>query len=294
MSNIDFKESDYPSVYTAADIASVKAQKNYLIFIKLDLISMIIAAFLGLLNFQNTNSKQSINLGTAILFGLALLFSAILKIFRFEKTWYGGRAVAESVKSLTWKYMIQAKPFQNMTQEKADLKFLELLSEISAEKKELSYNFDVNTKAMISQKMKDIRKLDIDIRLKLYIDKRVNAQRDWYSSKAKNNKSDGVIYSTLILILQFIMFCLSVYLIKEPTLINFNPVISSMVISFFTWMQIKKFQELSQAYSLTANELGLAVEKSIIVNDDKSLSSFVESTESAISREHTMWTARRG
>jgi hypothetical protein len=60
-----------------------------------------------------------------------------------------------------------------------------------------------------------------------------------------------------------------------------------------TWMQLKRFQELSTAYSLTAHEISLLRGYSQDVSTDAKFSAFVNDAESAFSREHTQWQARR-
>ena len=295
MSQIFFPESEYPSIYEAADKASVKAQTYYLRLIKLNLILMISGVVVTTINFQDIPYRQNVNIAAAFLLGTAIILSLILKTCRFEKTWYGGRAVAESVKSLSWKYMTTSKPFSSATiPKKADDKFLELIKEIATEKKDLAFDFEINTKPMISQKMKDVRHSTVQEKLQLYLSDRVQAQRNWYKNKAIFNKKEGDRYSWIAILMQFLGFLASLYLIKEPTQINLTGVLSSATTAIFSWMQIKKFQELAQAYAITANELGMAESQSTAIQNDKELSDFINDTENAISREHTMWIARRG
>jgi len=47
----------------------------------------------------------------AVLFFISLALSVYVKSAKLECTWYDGRAVAESVKSLSWRYMMGADPF---------------------------------------------------------------------------------------------------------------------------------------------------------------------------------------
>ena len=62
---------------------------------------------------------------------------------------------------------------------------------------------------------------------------------------------------------------------------------------FMTWLQLKRFQELTDAYGITATELKFIKEKSKFILDDNQLEKYVDDTETAISREHTLWLARR-
>ena len=59
------------------------------------------------------------------------------------------------------------------------------------------------------------------------------------------------------------------------------------------WMQIKKFNELASAYTLTALEISLIEDKLREVETEAELSEFVNEAELAFSREHTQWVARQ-
>jgi SMODS and SLOG-associating 2TM effector domain 1 len=59
------------------------------------------------------------------------------------------------------------------------------------------------------------------------------------------------------------------------------------------WREVKQFGQLAHAYSLAANELGLIEAQATHVATDDEFAAFVADAEQAISREHTMWAARR-
>ena len=67
----------------------------------------------------------------------------------------------------------------------------------------------------------------------------------------------------------------------------------TLITSVIAWMQIKNYQELTHSYALTAHELSVIKSKIGQVDSEKSLDNFVDDSETAISREHTMWLARR-
>jgi hypothetical protein len=58
-------------------------------------------------------------------------------------------------------------------------------------------------------------------------------------------------------------------------------------------MQIKKFSELSSAYSLTAHEIGIIEDRIDEADTEDEFSDFVNEAELAFSREHTQWLARQ-
>jgi hypothetical protein len=60
-----------------------------------------------------------------------------------------------------------------------------------------------------------------------------------------------------------------------------------------SWIQAKRFSELSASYALAAHEISLIKEQSLSVMTDDDLSQFVGDAENAFSREHTQWIARK-
>jgi hypothetical protein len=60
-----------------------------------------------------------------------------------------------------------------------------------------------------------------------------------------------------------------------------------------SWIQAKRFQELSASYTLAAHEISLIRQQSGTVMSDDEFSKFVGDAENAFSREHTQWIARK-
>jgi hypothetical protein len=70
-------------------------------------------------------------------------------------------------------------------------------------------------------------------------------------------------------------------------------VLTSLCASLLAWMQVKQYQELSQSYAIAAQELGLISALAKHSQSEADFSAFVADAETAMSREHTLWTARR-
>jgi hypothetical protein len=75
--------------------------------------------------------------------------------------------------------------------------------------------------------------------------------------------------------------------------VNLTGVFSASAAGAMAWTQVKKYQELAQSYAMAAMDLGIAREKLAHVAGDIQFEAFVADSESAISREHTMWITRR-
>jgi hypothetical protein len=86
----------------------------------------------------------------------------------------------------------------------------------------------------------------------------------------------------------------AVLLVRWPDF-NFNiaSVFSAAAAAFIAWQELKRHQELAFAYGQAAHEIGLVLARERYIDTEVEFSAFVSDAENAISREHTMWTARR-
>lgn len=287
----------YPSLYQAADKASIQAQKKYTILMGIDLLFMILAALLAIYNSPDESVRTCIYYATGILLLLSLIITIIIKSQKFEDVWYQGRAVAESIKTLTWRYITCSENFENtFTQEQADEIFMSKITSISKELKDLNKHLDAKilSQPNITLYMRAQRNKSLEARKQCYIDNRIEDQKNWYSNKAQYNIRKRNLWFGVILASQALGIVSAGLLIKYPNS-NWNVMglfttISSSVIG---WLQLKQHQELKQAYTTAALELNLIVERSYTVKTEADFAKFVLDSENAISREHTLWLAQQ-
>jgi len=131
-------------------------------------------------------------------------------------------------------------------------------------------------------------------RLAYYVDHRISEQRLWYAKKAKANERLSKMFFVLLMVTNGVLVCLSLLRISYPEW-PFWPTEALIAIAaaLLSWMQSKKFSELSAAYALAAQEIGMVKEQSAGLKTDAELSAFVGDSENAFSREHTQWIARK-
>lgn len=284
---------DYPELYDSANNASLTSQKEYIFNMKLYLILTVISAFLSI---YIKESKVSGIIAT-ILFLIILALTIYQSVKRQDRIWYNGRAVAESVKTRTWRFIMRAEPYIDSNNiETVKTEFCNDLKEILNQNKSLgSYllNERASTKGNITNSMLDIRGLNLKDRLNYYISNRINEQRNWYITKASYNKKQEKKWFYSVISVNFIVILL--LLLEVGYDWYFLPTSGIIVLSssFLTWTQVKKFQELATSYSLTAYEIGLIKDENFKVIDEKTFSDFVKDSENAFSREHTQWIARK-
>jgi conflict system pore-forming effector with SLATT domain len=293
--------SDYPALFRAADEASLAAQRNYLRLTWGTLILLVTGAALAAVSseFASVASAMSaLAMTSAIVLAVSLLLTLYLKTSKLEQVWYGGRAVAESVKSMMWRYIVGADPYSAdlVPAAEADRKFLSELGSIVKERKQLAFGFggEFAEEPQISERMRAVRAGNLDERKTVYVSERISGQRRWYGNQAKLNRSAENKYFALIAFSQLCALVAAMALVEWPgSKIKLTGLFTSVAAAFIAWLQIKQHKELSQSYSVAELELSFIQEQAQFVKNDRDLSNFVADAENAISREHTLWIARR-
>ncbi|MEQ4489879.1 MAG: DUF4231 domain-containing protein [Dehalococcoides mccartyi] len=278
---------DFPALYRSSDGLSVQAQNNYLRLMRFSLAFLI----LGSLTSLFSGSSEVFAIVSACILSLVVFISLILARKRYDITWYLTRAIAESVKTITWRYVMKAKPF-NQSDPIARTNFLKDLNKILSQNRSGCCTVDDNEQ--ITQKMIEIRNGTYQERLSIYLEKRVKDQSSWYIKKARYNatKTDQWFYA--IIGMQFLAVLSALVRISEPQWNSIpTSVLTTMAASSLSWMQTKRYQELSSSYGLTANEIGIIKSDVPSVVNEVTLCKFVGDAENAFSREHTQWQARR-
>jgi len=286
-----FDKSDYPGIYQSADIASKEAQKNYFTSLLGYLISLL---FISIIPYLNLQLKLN-NLFIAFFFILSLSIMLWIIFKNQDESWYNGRAAAESVKTRTWRWMMKAEPYENGDEEVNAKLFLNDLKQILQQNKKLG-DLIGNASAVkepITKRMKEIRLLNTRERLNFYIVQRINEQSNWYMKKTSTFKKRARNWFIVLVLIHLTAIFILLYQIMDVTFkfpIETLTVGAGIVIS---WIQAKKYRQLSTAYSLTVHEITLIKFDSENVKDEKTLSEFVLNSENAFSREHTQWIAKK-
>lgn len=101
-------QQDFPALYRSADDLSRSSQAHFLRALRVHLVTLVVAAILSIISIPHWS--------IAALQVLALLGALGCSIYLFsmrpDRLWYAGRAVAESIKTITWRYVCCAEPFQ--------------------------------------------------------------------------------------------------------------------------------------------------------------------------------------
>src|SRR5215211_1752430 len=251
------EHSDYPALYQAADDTSQGGQKTYKRLVGVDLSLVVVGAVLGTLAFLVPRAYAAAFAAAA---AIVLLGSIVAKSIgqqrRYDKEWFDGRAVAESVKSLTWRYMMRLEPFHDDAT--CNQKFIEELKEIRDARSELQYrvNPSAGTNEQITPRMRQVRQLPLEERRNLYVEERLEDQAEWYAGKAKANRNLATRLFWAALAAQFIALALAVWRVVYPSagLSLVGPLLA-LAAAFTAWTQLGRHDELSKSYTLANQEL---------------------------------------
>lgn len=284
-----------PGLYKAADTLAADFQNKYLWFLGGQYVSLVLAsAFLSLY-------PEYVIAGwiyfAFISLGLGCSFFLMAK--KPEKSWYQFRALAESVKTRSWLFSVCGEPFfkyKSLAVAKAD--YVDDIAEILSANQHVRSTltqFDAD-KLSITQSMIDLRQSTLSDRKKTYIKNRVDDQCRWYEQKASSNNTKSNIWSVLTVIVYISAAGIILHGLTTQPQNGFVISPSALLVaasSIIGWTQIKKFNELAAAYSLTAHEISLARIKLEDAKTEETFSSLIDEVELVFSREHTQWVARQ-
>ena len=284
------EEQDFPALYRSADKLSLDSQKHFFCILMIHLVVLIVAAALSAVNI----TEKWVYVLQLLALMAALGCSVYLWGVRPDRYWYAGRAVAESVKTITWRYVSKAEPFQTEDM-MAKNDFKQSLRMIFEQNQDVcSKLIDYANQEQFTVAMQEMRSSSLDNRKNNYCEKRIRDQREWYAKKAAFNKKKANLFFWGLIIANFIGVVLAILKVAEINPIYLPvDVIIALASSLLSWIQAKRFTELSASYALTAHEIGFINEQLDRINTEDEFSKFVGDAENAFSREHTQWAARR-
>jgi hypothetical protein len=193
--------------------------------------------------------------------------------------------------------MTCSEPYvQALDDSEADRRFTESLSFVLKERKTFAASLggEHGDDPNITNRMLEIRSLPVERRAEIYLSERINNQRRWYSSKAESNRKSAKRWFNAIMLAQTLALFSSLGAVAKPEFpVNLISIFAALAAALVAWVQLKRHQELANSYGLAAQELGFAAEQAKHIHTSEELSAFVLDSENAISREHTLWIARR-
>ncbi len=282
--------SDLPGFWGDADDASRRGQKWVLIYSAARLIGSVVAALGGALSISAGRVDVA---AVIVLLGFAVAFASELALWIHgpERLWYDGRALAESTKTLAWRYAVCADPFPSAMSKDEALGVLRTrLLEVSRE----TTTGVVLTAAtpVATDRMSDLRNESFVVRRAAYVEDRTLDQQRWYAKKAQLNGAWSVASRIVLVVAEILAIILASLRVFGGWHVNLAGVMGAFIAAGAAWVAVKQFGPLASAYSIAARELAIQSDRLRVVPEE-AWAKVSADAEEAISREHTLWLASR-
>ena len=282
---------DLPALYSSADAASGRGQRQYLRLNAIRYLSLLVGALAAAIG----SSVGFVDAVGWILLGAFMIaaFSEFALIWlQPERDWYAGRAIAESIKTLSWRFAVGGEPFgSTLKVTPAEELFLDRVKDLlkkGSDRIELSAEF-----GLVTSSMRALRSSSLDTRRSTYLAERTHEQRTWYSDNAKKNATRAGLFRYGLLAAEIIAVVAAALAIGRQMPLDFAGAAAAIVAAGAAWMSVKQYSQLTSAYRVAAVELG--IQEAVLAKVGKKMwGQAVADAEEAISREHTMWLASRG
>ena len=282
---------DFPALYRSANDGSNLAQRHFLWIIRWEYFLLFCVSAIATTRLLTGIPPLLISI---LLVALAGIF--VYKVFKKkDQEWYQCRALAESVKTATWRFTMRAHPFSDAANiEVPKSEFRNLLNDILNANQRIAENLHDADTLQVTDSMMEVRRKALADRISYYVENRIDDQRNWYAKKSSQNRralklwiavTVGVYMAAAVSLNAEVLGIRDVFLAFDPLIV--------LATSALGWIQMKRHGELIASYNLTAHEIGIIRIRSDALESEEDFSDFVNEAELAFSREHTQWVARR-
>ena len=221
----------------------------------------------------------------------AIVVEVWLLVEKPEQDWYDGRALAESAKTLTWRYAVGAAPFEDMHDQSAESRFIDELETLLREAP--STAVAPTAAPAVSNQLRQLRDAPLRERRQSYLTYRIDEQSGWYRRKSEWNIGRARRWRVVLLVLEAIGIVAALLRTVGLVELDLAGIVAALIGAGAAWLATKQHDGLGRAYAFAANELSLARARIVRVATQADWAREAADAEEAISREHTMWRASR-
>lgn len=280
-----------PALQTSFDTCSSVFQTRFLWLTRLTLIALVVAAVAGAVSISDKHDWPAVAALLAMLAagaGRLLLFQN-----RPEQSWYDARAGAESVKTLAWQYAAAGGAFPIDEDEEAPRKqLIERFRRLVADGRGLRRPPEARQRD-VTEWMIAVRRAPLEQRRYVYLHHRILDQIAWYAAAADRNETAARRWMLITVSIQAVGVVGAVLRVTGTLNFDLISIAAASAAAATAWLEAKDHSSIAEAYARTAHELALVRDDLPDELDEGRWATFVGDAESAISREHTSWLARR-
>ncbi|MFI6156093.1 DUF4231 domain-containing protein [Kitasatospora sp. NPDC051170] len=284
-----------PDFFRAADAASLHGQRRSVLLSAWELVLLVAAAATG------SADGEPWAWPAAVAYLGAIVLAVVISRQNPQGLWYEGRAAAESVKTLAWKYAVRADAYRPPPRALPDAEGLyrfQLERVLEAFRGSRAMPEPGSDPAGITEGMRTLRGQPLAVRREVYLRERIRVQHDWYRSKSRYCARAGHWAGVLGVLLPALGLVLALARALGAYTYDALGTVSAVAASVTAWAQLRQYRPLAAAYGLAADELEL-IRRQLEALDLESPEAeelwarLARDAEDAVSREHTTWQARR-
>jgi hypothetical protein len=228
-----------------------------------------------------------------ILLGIAFLAKIANRARDFHGQWFEARSLAETVKSLTWRFITRASPFDGRLD--ADSAFERAIRESCDQRPSMFSALDESLLAaeQVTSAMRKRRARPLEERRQLYLSARVDDQVRWYSQRSERSKVMSARWFWGGVAVQMLLLIATIVAVRWLTLAPFIGFFATVSSATSALARVNRHDESRRRYASAAQEMRHLRVSIAEAASEADLSEAVEATEQAISREHGVWLARQ-
>jgi hypothetical protein len=288
---MELSPDDMPVLVRAAEVLSQEGQQRALLLAGIRLACGVGAAVAAVAAASADRFREAAWIA-AVLFFLALVLELIRAKTQPERDWYDGRAVAETGKSLAWLYGVGVDPFgPDLSDAEANELLLVRLREIRISRPAVA--LEAIAEPSIPPALESLRASGMPDRRRAYLVGRVVEQQEWYAGNARDERASASRWQRVLIWTEVAGLVLAVAWATGVLDLDAGAIAGAVLGASSAWLAIKQHDNLAESYAVTTAELGDVRTRLSVPLSDEGWRREVADAEAAISREHTMWLARR-
>lgn len=279
-------EQHMPELYRVADSASTRGQNRFKARTAVALILLIVATVGGIID------QPWASLMSAAAFAAGTVMTTLWMLRRYENQWYDGRAAAESAKSLTFKYAVGGEPY-SVPSQNARGEYIDDLGAIAAKLDRANSPVKVSADLPDLEQLDQIRDLGWEQRRVVYQTQRIEDQLAWYTKRAAEHRDAGRLWQRAVIGLNSVGVVGAVLKATDTLHFDLLSLCATLAAAAAAWLSAVDHLRIARAYDFTATELEAVLKRCKAIANAEEWPGFVADAEETMSREHTLWEARR-
>lgn len=280
-----------PSLFRAADAAAIDGQHRHVRVTVIQLTMLFVAVLAGV-------ATQITGISTLGFVGVAAYIVLVTarvygRISHHEAVWYENRLLAESMRSLSWRFAVGGAPFSREDDATAGREYTERVSNILSD---MTYAPVPDVQAgveLITEPMRRLRQRPLAERRHAYGTSRVLEQLQWYAARSKRDGKRSAKLDMWFLIASAAAVFFGLLQAFAVIRINLLGLFAIMAASLYTWQSQRRYGKQATSYAAAANHLTLIHTRLETPETEAEWADFVDDAEDGIGREHTSWRVSR-